>query len=65
MSKYSTARGSSKGFSRVSPTKFEACKSLLEIKMRRSLVKLPELVKFVTKMVTGCFRKIHKTCRAT
>ena len=51
LSRCSTARGSSYGFSLVSSTKIEAPKSCL--------FKLSGLVKSVTKVATGCLRMIE------
>ena len=70
LSRCSTARGSSSGFSLVGPTKVKARKSFLftegflkvennkSLRLRRSLVKLLELAKTVTNMVTGCLKAI-------
>ena len=68
LSRCSTAKGSKTGLSLVGPTKVKARKSFLfnegflkvennkSLRLRRSLVKLLELAKTVTEMVTGCLR---------
>ena len=55
-SRLNTARGSGTGLLTIGPAKVKACKSLLEGKIKRSLVNLVGLEKTVTEMVTGCLR---------
>ena len=70
LSRCCTAKGSKTGLSLVGPTKVKARKSFLftegflkvennkSLRLRRSLVKLLELAKTVTNMVTGCLKAI-------